>query len=67
MWLDIGSPVGIGKPPDAGTDGRSVMQMFLDFHAMVVRDGIDPQALHAEMLKVDEYRQHIARDIEGAE
>jgi hypothetical protein len=64
-WLNIGHPLflsGKRKP----TETERVLQMFLDFHAMVVRDGIDPKTLHAEMLKVDEYRRCIAKDIEGA-
>jgi hypothetical protein len=63
FWLDVGSP---SFPDRDLTDVERVLQMFLDFHAMVVRDGIDPQVLHAEMLKVEEYRQQIARDIPGA-
>ncbi len=45
---------------------QKVAQLFSDFHTMVVRDGIDPQAAHREFLKVDEYRRRIAPDIEGA-
>jgi hypothetical protein len=33
---------------------------------MVVRDGIDPQELHRAFLETDEYRDHIAPDMEGA-
>jgi hypothetical protein len=44
-----------------------VMMMFIDFHTLVVRDGIDPQAAHREFLKIDEYRQRIAPGITGAE
>lgn len=41
--------------------------MFLDFHTMVVRDGIDPLKAHEAFLKVDEYRVRISPDIKGAE
>jgi hypothetical protein len=41
--------------------------MFIAFHTMVVRDGIDPQAAHDEFLKISEYRRRIAPDIEGAD
>jgi hypothetical protein len=39
--------------------------MFIDFHTLVVRDGIDPQAAHREFLKIDEYRKRIAPDTPG--
>ncbi len=47
-------------------DDRKVMMMFIDFHTLIVRDGIDPQAAHREFLKIDEYRRHISPDIDGA-
>ena len=40
--------------------------MFVRFHELIVRDGIDPQEAHAAFLLVDEYRQRIAEDIHGA-
>lgn len=42
------------------------LQVFLDFHTCVVRDGIDPDAAHREFLNVEEYRRLISPDIEGA-
>ncbi len=42
------------------------MHLFIDFHTMVVRDGIDPLAAHQEFLKIDEYRERISPDIPGA-
>jgi hypothetical protein len=50
---------------EASADGR-IMQLFLDFNAIVVRDGINPQEVHKAFLKIDEYRQHIAPDMDGA-
>jgi hypothetical protein len=44
-----------------------VMMMFIDFHTLVVRDGIDPAAAHREFLKIDEYRRRISPDIPGAD
>jgi hypothetical protein len=44
-----------------------VAQLFIDFHTMVVRDGIDPKAAHRAHPKIDEYRRRISPDIEGAE
>jgi hypothetical protein len=65
-WLDIGNPLfWSGKKPP--TETHRALQMFLDFHAMVVRDGVDPKVLHSEMLKIDEYRRYIANDIDGAD
>lgn len=40
-------------------------QMFIDFHTMVVRDGIKPETAHEQLLKIDEYRRRIAPDIPG--
>jgi hypothetical protein len=40
--------------------------MFVAFHAMVVRDGIDPQVVHTAFLEIDEYRA-IVDGIGGAE
>ena len=40
--------------------------MFVAFHAMVVRDGIDPQVVHTAFLEIDEYRA-IVGGIGGAE
>ena len=48
-------------------EDRKVMMMFINFHTLIVRDGIDPQAAHREFLKIDEYRRRISPDINGAE
>ena len=45
---------------------QSVAAVFIEFHTMVVRDGIHPQVAHAEFLKIDEYAETIALDIPGA-
>ena len=37
-----------------------------EFHALVVRDGMHPQAVHQAFLVIDEYREVISPDIEGA-
>lgn len=58
----------------------SFLACFLDFHKCspqmrkmllfvtalqaVVRDEVDPKALHNALLKVDEYRRHIALDMQ---
>ena len=38
------------------SDSERIIQMFVAFHAMVVRDGIDPQVAHTAFLEIDEYR-----------
>jgi hypothetical protein len=45
---------------------EQVASVFIDFHTMVVRDGVLPEIAHREFLKIDEYRHHIAPDIKGA-
>ncbi len=47
-------------------EDRKVMMMFIDFHTLIVRDGVDPQTAHREFLKIDEYRRRISPDIDGA-
>jgi hypothetical protein len=41
--------------------------VLAEFHALVVRDGIHPQAAHKAFLVIDEYREVISPDIEGAD
>ncbi len=48
-------------------DERKVMMMFIDFHTLIVRDGINPEAAHRQFLKINEYRCRISLDIKGAE
>ena len=37
-------------------EGKTLM-MMIDFHKLVVRDGIDPQDAHQQFLKINEYRR----------
>src|SRR5271155_5878139 len=48
------------------SDSERIIQMFVAFHAMVVRDGLDPQVVHTAFLEIDEYRA-IVDGIGGAE
>lgn len=48
------------------TGWQAVAMMLLDFHAVVVRDGVSPQAAHEAFLAIDEYRARISPDIAGA-
>ena len=43
-----------------------IARLFIDFQTIVVRDGLDPQAVHRAFLAIDEYRFRIAPDTEGA-
>jgi hypothetical protein len=45
---------------------KLLAMIFIEFNAMVVRDGIDPKEVHKAFLAIDEYRDAIAPDIEGA-
>ena len=45
---------------------KLLAMLFIEFNAMIVRDGIDPQEAHHAFLAIDEYREAIAPDIEGA-
>lgn len=61
---------------------RSVLACFSDFHEMpeekreltmfieayqgIVRDGVDPKAMHHAMLAIDEYRNRVAMEMLGA-
>jgi len=45
---------------------RLLAMLFIEFNAMVVRDGINPQIAHKAFLAIDEYRDAIAPDIEGS-
>jgi hypothetical protein len=42
-------------------------RMFHIFHLMVVRDAISPMVAHNAFLVIDEYRQNINPDIDGAD
>ncbi|AWN43709.1 hypothetical protein [Methylobacterium durans] len=48
-------------------EDQRVARLFIDFNTLVVRDGLDPQAVHRAFLAIDEYRFRIAPDTEGAE
>jgi hypothetical protein len=50
-------------PPDLS----GAFAAFVRFHTMVVRDGIDPKVAQRALLCVDEFRQRMSPDIEGAE
>lgn len=39
---------------------EQIANVFIDFQAIVVEDGIDPKLAHAEFLKIDEYKETLA-------
>lgn len=45
---------------------KSALLMFIEFHTLVVRDGISLDEAHGAFLAIDEYRAMIAPDIPGA-
>jgi hypothetical protein len=49
------------------SEDARIARLFIDFQTLVVRDGIDPHAVHRAFLTIDEYRYRIAPDTEGAE
>jgi len=49
------------------TADKSVLMLFIEFHTLVVRDGVQPEIAHKAFLAIDEYRNAIAPDIQGAE
>jgi hypothetical protein len=44
---------------------RAAFQVMMDFNTLVVRDGMDPQKVHEEFMKIDEYRFHVSPEIAG--
>lgn len=49
------------------TGAEAIAQLFIDFHTIVVGDGVDPQETHAAFLAIEEYRATISPDIPGAD
>lgn len=47
------------------TEDQRQKALFIVFHTMVVRDGVDPQVAHEALMSIDEYRIMIADDISG--
>ena len=41
---------------------KSIARLMVDFHTIVVRDGIDPRVAHKAFLVIDEYRKVISPD-----
>lgn len=43
---------------------ESELLMFVEAYEAIVRDGVDPKAIHNAMLAIDEYRKWIAFDMQ---
>lgn len=48
------------------TDEKAMLMLLVDFHSLVVRDGIPPLEAHRQFLKVKGFSDIISPDIEGA-
>lgn len=46
---------------------ESVAQVFVDFHTIVVRDGLDPVAVHREFPKIEEYADNVSPELKPSE
>lgn len=44
----------------------SIKMLFVDFHTLVVRDGISLEVAHDAFLAIDDYAEVISSDIAGA-
>jgi len=45
---------------------QQVAMVFVHFHTIVTRDGIDPRIAHKAFLEIEEYRERMSPDIRGA-
>lgn len=52
---------------DKYTAAEVQAMVMVNFHTLVVRDGIDPQKAHHAFLAIEEYRATISPDIQGAD
>jgi hypothetical protein len=48
------------------TSERRDLLLFVEFNSIVVRDRVPPQAAHEAFLQIDQYRQRISSDTQGA-
>jgi hypothetical protein len=63
-WMPASS---LMPPPKTEKATHELLAMFITFNTIVVRDGIDPQVAHRAFLEIDEYRQRISPDMDGAD
>ena len=70
-WNRNSDEIDVGPWPDTtgwsdrysltgGACYTNIRQIFIDFHMIVLRDGVDVQAAHRAFLKIDEFRRSIA-------
>lgn len=53
----------VQHPTDLDAPEMHTLSIFVLFNTLVIRDHIDPQAVHNAFLKIDEYRDTISPDI----
>src|SRR5580765_509407 len=67
MWNHVA--YGDPKPRENISAGelkyREISLMFANVMAMIIRDKIDPDAIHKEYLKIEEYRNILSEDVPG--
>jgi hypothetical protein len=56
----------IGAAMTKGNKLKRIARLFVIFNTMVVRDGVAVDAAHRALLAIDEYRETIPEDQEGA-
>jgi hypothetical protein len=67
LWMPVTSLGALGEVSTKGNVDRQLLAMFVLFNTIIVRDGLDPQSVHREFLKIDEYRRYISHDSPGAD
>ena len=45
---------------------EQIALVFMDFHTLVVRDGLSPEVVHRAFLEIDEYAENISPNIDGS-
>ena len=67
-WMPVRKALGTGGLlPFGKKDVVFKLSLFVLFNTLVVRDRIDPQAVHRSFLAIEEYRRTISPDMTGAE
>ncbi len=67
LWLSAARLEGDSQIEEEISSIKQKLALFVNFHTLVVRDGIDPLKAHKAFLSIDEYRVTISREIFGAE
>lgn len=46
---------------------QQIAMVFIEYHTLVCRDGMDPKRVHEAFLAIDEYAERISPDLPGAQ